>query len=372
MMIPGRVFLLRFWPDIQMKMMTAFFIREMKTMKYLLKVSAVLIASLCLFSGCHSVTEVSGSVQSSVTFISTSDFTIVDTLEGITDGRSICSINSTLFFVYNAFGRLYRIDSAEMVIDTSFTIDTGTGQPEFGMTSPPPRTSLFVLGSGGQIIQVSIASNSVVGAFSPGPSTVALCSSRSMPNVMIYTVDGQDNYVREIDPSSYDIVRSDVLWLTPSCVTIAYDGDSLLVGSDVGGGYAFVTLNSGTMFARPPVYVGTIINDVIPYPSVDEYYYASLPNWGSGYGQILKIVRPEPPSPDYGIQGNPIKIAADNNGRYVYVLSNTGDATCLVTIIDELYGQGQVIAEIPIDGYPQDMSTHGDEEYLIILTTGSP
>lgn len=337
-------------------------------MECLLRILSVLFASLFLFSGCHNVTEVSGSIQSTVTLISTSDFTIVNTLEGVTDGRSICSINNTLFFVYNAFGRLYRIDSGEMAIDTSFIIDTGTGQPSFGMTSPPPRSSLFVLGSGGQIIQVSVESNSVVGTFSPGPSTVALCSSRSMPNTMIYTVDGQDNYVREINPSSYNIERSDVLWLTPSCVTIAYDGDSLLVGSDVGGGYAFVTLNSGIMFARPPQGVGTAINDVMPFPSEEEYYYASVPNWGSGYGQIMKIVRPEPPSPDYGIAGNPIKIAADNNGRYVYVLSNTGDATCLVTVIDEWFSQ--VVAEIPINGYPQDMSTHGNEEFLIVLTTG--
>jgi len=336
-------------------------------MECLLRILSVLFASLFLFSGCHNVTEVSGSVQSSVTFISTSDFTIVDTLEGITDGRSICSINNTLFFVYNAYGRLYRIDSSEMVIDTSFTIDPGTGQPAFGMTSPPPRSSLFVLGSGGQIIQVSIASNSVVGTFSPGPSTIALCSSRSMPNTMIYTVDGQDNYVREIDPSSYDIVRSDLLWLTPSCVTIAFDGDSLLVGSEIDAAYCFVALDWEPMYARPPV-GSAAINDVIPFPSEDEYYYASLPHWGSGSGQILKIVRPEPPSPDYGIAGNPIKIAADNNGRYVYVLSNTGDATCLVTVIDEWFSQ--VVAEIPINGYPQDMSTHGNEEYLIVLTTG--
>ena len=85
-------------------------------MKSLLRIPAAIFASICLFSGCHSVTEVSGSVQSSVTFISTSDFTIVDTLDGITDGRSICSINNTLFFVYNAYGRLYRIDSGEMAI----------------------------------------------------------------------------------------------------------------------------------------------------------------------------------------------------------------------------------------------------------------
>jgi len=276
-------------------------------------------------SGCHSVTEVSGSIQSRVTFISTSDFSIVDTIEGIEDGKSICSINTTLFFVYTASGRLYRIDSGEMAIDTSFVIDTGSGQPAFGMTSPPPNSSLFVLGSGGQIIHVSIASSSVVGVFSPGPSTVALCSSHSSSDTMLYTVDGLDNYVREIDPSSHSIIRSDVLWLVPSCVTIALDGDSLLVGSD------------------------------------------SCPEWGSGSGSVVKIERPQAAN-RFGVDGHPVKLAADNPGHYLFVLSNTGSGTSLVTVIDEWFGG--VVAEIPVNGLPQDMVIHGDGEYLLVLTTG--
>jgi len=328
----------------------------------------LLIGAVLGTSGCHSVTEVSGSVQSSVTFISTSDFSIVNTLEGIEDGRCICSINSTLFFVYNSSGRLYRIDSGEMIVDTSFVIDTGSGQPAFDMTSPPPRSSLFVLGSGGKIIQVSIASCSVVGTFSPGPSTVALCSSRSMPNVMIYAVDGQDNYVREINPSSYIVERSDSLLLTPSCVTMALNEDSLLVGSEVDEAYSFVKLSSTSMGARPPVGIGGAVNDVTPFNSSEGSYFASLPEWGTGSGRIERIELPSPPHRGgYDITGNPVKVAADTNGQYVFVLSNTGSGTCLVTVIDEFHGF--VVAEIPIDGYPWDMAVHG--EYLAVLTSGT-
>jgi DNA-binding beta-propeller fold protein YncE len=326
----------------------------------------VLIGTVLGISGCHSATEVSGSVQSSVTFISTSDFSIVNTLEGIEDGRSICSINSTLFFVYNSSGRLYRIDSGEMVIDTSFTIDTGTGQPSFDMTSPPPRTSLFVLGSGGKIVHVSIESSTIVGTFSPGPSTVALCSSRSMPYAMIYAVDGQDDYVREINPSSYNVERSDLLMLTPSCVTMALNEDSLLVGSEVDAAYSFVKLSSTSMSARPPIGIGAV-NDVVPFNSSEMRYFASLPQWGSGSGYVARIEPPEPSSRGgYSVSGNPVKVSADSNGQYLYVLSNTGSGTSLVTVIDELYGW--VIAEIPVIGYPWDMAVHG--EYLVVLTSG--
>jgi len=318
-------------------------------------------------SGCHSVTEVSGSIQSRVTFISTSDFSIVDTIEGIEDGKSICSINTTLFFVYTASGRLYRIDSGEMAIDTSFVIDTGSGQPAFGMTSPPPNSSLFVLGSGGQIIHVSIASSSVVGVFSPGPSTVALCSSHSSSDTMLYTVDGLDNYVREIDPSSHSIIRSDVLWLVPSCVTIALDGDSLLVGSEVDEAVAYVILDMGPMYARPPLDISKAVNDVIAFPSEDEYYFASCPEWGSGSGSVVKIERPQAAN-RFGVDGHPVKLAADNPGHYLFVLSNTGSGTSLVTVIDEWFGG--VVAEIPVNGLPQDMVIHGDGEYLLVLTTG--
>ena len=61
-----------------------------------------------------------------------------------------------------------------------------------------------------------------------------------------------------------------------------------------------------------------------------------------------------------------MKLSADSNGIYVFVLSNTGSGTCLVSVIDELYGW--VVAEIPIDGYPWDMAIHG--EYLVVLTSG--
>jgi len=327
----------------------------------------LLTGSVGGMSGCHSVTEVSGSIQSSITFVSTSDFSIVNTLEGIEDGRSICSISNTLFFVYSASGRLYRVDSDEMAIDTSFVIDTATGQPSFGMTSPPPNSSLYVLGSGGQIIQVSVASSSVMDVFSPGPSTVALCSSHSSSDTMLYAVDGQDNYVREINPSSNSIVRSDVLWLSPSCVTIALDGDSLLVGSEVDEAVAFVILDMGPMYARPPLDISRAVNDVIAFPSEDEYYFASCPEWGSGSGSVVKIERPQAAN-RFGVDGHPVKLAADDDGHYLFVLSNTGGGTCLVTVIDEWFGG--VVAEIPVNGLPRDMVIHGDGEYLLVLTTG--
>jgi len=335
----------------------------------LLQITLILLICAVLgMSGCHSVTEVSGSVQSSVTFISTSDFSIVDTIEGIEDGRCISSINGTLFFVYNSLGRLYRINSGEMVIDTSFVIDTGSGQPAFDMTSPPPRSSLFVLGSGGKIVHVSIASSTVVGTFSPGPSTVALCSSRSMPYAMIYAVDGQDNFVREINPASYNIERSDSLRLTPSCVTMALNGDSLLVGSEADEAYSFVELSSTSMNARPAVGIGGAVNDVVPFNSSEMCYFASLPEWGTSSGRIERIELPTPSHRGgYSIAGNPVKVSADNNGIYVFVLSNTGSGTCLVTVIDEFHGL--VAAEIPINGYPWDMVVHG--EYLVVLTSGS-
>lgn len=326
----------------------------------------LMIGTVLGISGCHNTTEVSGSVPSSITFISIPDFSIVNTLEGIEEGRCICSINSTLFFVYSSTGRLYRVDSEEMLIDTSFVIDTGSGQPSFDMTSPPPRSSLFVLGSGGKIVHVSIASSAVVGTFSPGPSTVALCSSRSMPFAMIYAVDGQDNFVREINPASYNIERSDSLRLTPSCVTMALNGDSLLVGSEVDEAYSFVELSSTSMNARPPVGIGAV-NDVVPFNSSEMRYFASLPHWGSGSGYVARIELPEPSHRGgYVISGNPVKVSADSNGIYVFVLSNTGSGTCLVTVIDELYGQ--VVAEIPISGYPWDMVVHG--ENLVVLTSG--
>jgi len=326
----------------------------------------LMIGAVLGISGCHSVTEMSGPVQSSVTFISTSDFSIVNTIEGIEDGRCISSINSTLFFVYSSSGRLYRIDSGEMIVDTSFVIDTGSGQPAFDMTSPPPRSSLFVLGSGGKIVHVSIESSTIVGTFSPGPSTVALCSSRSMPYAMIYAVDGQDNYVREISPSTYIIERSDSLRLTPSCVTMALNEDSLLVGSEVDAAYSFVKLSSTSMSARPPIGIGAV-NDVTPFNSNEMRYFASLPHWGSGSGYVARIEPPEPSHRGgYSVSGNPVKVSADSNGQYLYVLSNTGSGTCLVTVIDELYGQ--VVTEIPINGYPWDMVVHG--EYLVVLTSG--
>jgi hypothetical protein len=189
---------------------------------------------------------------------------------------------------------------------------------------------------------------------------------------MLYTVDGQDNYVREIDPSSHSTVRSDVLWLTPSCVTIALDGDSLLVGSEVDEAVAFVSLDMGPMSARPPRDISRAVNDVIAFPSDEEYYFASCPEWGSGSGSVVRIERPSPPHRGRGgfdIAGNPVKLAADGDGHYLFVLSNTGSGTCLVTVIDEWFGG--VIIEIPVNGLPQDMVIHGDGEYLLVLTSGA-
>jgi len=146
-------------------------------MKYTRFIMLKLLPALILFAtACYSPVEYDVVDESRLVKLRVSDNTIVGTISGISDGRSLCSTGNNEFLVASGTGTLYRFDSPAMELDTSFVIGFGSGSGYGSMITPKPG-SVYIVGAAGKIIEVSLQTNSVIDEFEAGPMPNALCAS---------------------------------------------------------------------------------------------------------------------------------------------------------------------------------------------------
>lgn len=326
---------------------------------------ALVTAVALVFCSCHELTEFEGSLVADVIFIRTSDHTVVGSIDGIDDGRAICSINNKTFYVLSGSGMLYKMDSEAMGIDTVFSVFSGPGSGIYDIVAPPPRSKIYIMGNGSQIVEVNIGSNTVTDVFQVGPSPSSMVTSRGPYNTMLYVGDAQDSRLREVDVTDNRVVRWIQLPITPQAIELGSHGDFVLISSRSDGANVLVNLQTPSMIYSYNPDLGYTAND-IQVVTDSSSYFISCPNWGGMDGVVQvadslgdKFGNPIP------IPGHPFSLAATPNGHYLYVLSNTGDGTGLLTVMDIWFGW--VEAQIPIEGYPWDVTVHRNGEYVLVL-----
>jgi DNA-binding beta-propeller fold protein YncE len=337
-------------------------------MKYCTGPLAVILATCAaLVSSCHNLTEFEGGLSASVVFLRTSDHTIEATLEGIPDGRVICSIDDRTFYVLTGSGDLYRIDSREMAVDTVISVFSTPGSGMYDLVAPPPRSSVYVIGGGSSIVEVDIDADSVVDVFQTGPSPYSMISTRGSYQTKLYIGDSQDNTLREVDTSSNHTLRILELSFAPHTIGLGSDGNYVMVCSRVDEVYGLVNLQtnpmrlSHTWSLESPVYDIQVVED-------SSDFFMCCPEWSGRNGFLLLadslgILRN--PSDPIEIPGSPFSLASTPDGRYLYVLSNMGYGKGLLTVIDVTFGG--TVAEIPLDAYPWDVTVHRNGELVLVL-----
>ena len=102
--------------------------------------------------GCHEVMEYESSDKCRITFIRSSDWMVEGSMDGLPQGRTLLSNGPDKLIMLSADGTLYRIDSDQMTIDTSYVIggSSGTG---YGDAVIANNGNLYVLGPGSQVIE---------------------------------------------------------------------------------------------------------------------------------------------------------------------------------------------------------------------------
>lgn len=322
--------------------------------------SALLLAAVA----CYSPVEYDVVNQSRVVKLRVSDNTIVGTFNDITDGRSLCSIGNNEFIVASGTGTLYRFNSPAMALDTSFVIGFGSGSGYGSMITPKPG-SVYIIGAAGKIIEVNLQTNSVIDEFEAGPMPNALCASPASQR--FYVSDGSDRQIREVDPAGNTVLRtSSPLNNVPVSITVESFMDDYLLAASSGAEGTVERVTLSTFYVNS-ISLGSSSSDITA-AHAESIWAVVHPDWSSENGRVSicsNYFTPEIFS--ISVAGHPTNICSVPGSTLFYALSYLGEGTSRITSIN--YFTKEIVAEIDIPGFPWDITSHANGEYILTLTS---
>lgn len=338
----------------------------------------LLCIPLLLLIGCHQVTEYQGGVSSSLVFIRTSDLQVEKTMDGFPGGRTIISNGAGGMILLSSEGVLHMIDTETLSVDTSYSIggSSGTG---YGDAVYAGNGNLYVLGPGSQVMEVDLETSTVVDNFTPGSNPVALAPSPVLPRV--YFVDAVDDYIGEIYTGTNATGFESKTYCPLADVMVEPTGGQFVVatGANSSGSLYSIWLSSPSTGARRmTVSAGSPCSDIIPMTS-DSIFVVSCPRWNadSGYLRLFKgYVLPDSTVGPVTVmvEGHPVAMSYNGNSGYVgqlSALSKTDSGNTAVTVFGFTLSHmdPELEAVIELEGFPRDIISPGNGEYIIVLTS---
>ncbi len=338
---------------------------------------SVLIPFLILLMvvlGCHEVMEYQSNDQSSITFIRSSDFQVERYMDGLPQGRTLLSGGSNKLILLSADGTLYRINSEEMTVDTSYAIggSSGTGYSDAAMAT---NGNLYVLGPGSQVIEVDLSTNSVEDQFSPGSKPGAICASST--HGRLYFTDNNEDCIGEIWTSDNHTGFTSNTQFPLADVMIQSTGGRHIVAvcsNELGSIYG-IWLDLSETARGLTVSTGSPCSRVIPM-NADSVYMICCPEWTGANGYVYFVqgyVQPGLTARVY-VEGHPIDMCFNANSGYLgnlYIMSRTDSGNTVITVFEFPFShmEPEVAAVIHIDGFPRDIIAPSFGEYLMVLTS---
>ena len=324
--------------------------------------------------GCHEVMEYQSNDQSRITFIRSSDWKVERSMEGLPQGRTLLSCGSNKLIMLSADGTLYKIDSEEMTVDTSYVIggSSGTGYSDAVIANDG---NLYVLGPGSQVIEVDLSTNSVKDQFSPGSKPGAICASSTQSR--LYFTDSVENYIGEIWTTSNHTGFTSSTYYPLADIMIEKTGGRHIVAvcsNDLGSIYG-IWLDISEVAKLLKVEAGSPCSSVIPMAG-DSIYMVSCPEWTEDNGYVCFFQGYIEPQGNIkrNIEGHPIDMCFNGNSGYMgnfYVMSRTDSGNTVITVFEFPFShmEPEVASVISIDGFPRDIIAPSFGEYLIVLTS---
>lgn len=335
-----------------------------------------LIAAL-IPAGCHQVTEFGSVYNSRVTFIRTSDLQVEKTMDGFELGRLLAADGPGKLVLIASDGVLYRIDSSQMAVDTSYSIGGSSGSG-YSDAASAGNGSLYVLGPGSQVLEVDLEGDVVVDGFTPGADPVAISASSSRPR--LYFADGAGNYIGEIWTGDNHTGFNAVLQATPADIMVEPAGGKhvVVVCSDPQGSIYDLWLDYSEEYPRKlPIEAESPCSSVQPF-GIDSCFAITCPQWSGDNGYICLArgyVDPETVElTTEPVEGHPVDLCFNPSTGYaglLSVLSRTDSGNTVVTVFgfSQSYLDPELEAVIELDGFPRDIISPGNGEYLIVLTS---
>lgn len=328
-------------------------------------------------AGCHQVTEFGSVYNSRLTFIRTSDLQVEKTMDGFELGRLLAGGGPGKLIIIASDGVLNRIDMAQMAVDTSYSIggSSGTGYSDAATAT---NGSLYVLGPGSQVLEVDLATDAVAPGFTPGADPVAIAASPALPR--LYFADAAGAYIGEIWTADNHTGFNAGLQSAPADIMVEPAGGKhvVVVCSDQQGSIYDLWLDYSAEYPRKlPIEAGSPCSRVQPL-GIDSCFAIACPQWSGDNGYICLArgyVDPETVElTTEPVEGHPVDMCFNPSIGYagmLSVLSRTDAGNTVVTVFGftQSYLDPEPEAVIELNGFPRDIISPGNGEYIIVLTS---
>jgi hypothetical protein len=329
----------------------------------MIKRTAVTLLALLfpVISACHDATEYSGTPEAGLTFLDPVTLEVEGTLPGAPGAISICATGMNTFCVASSEGVLYLYDAIAMELDTSFTIGGQSSAGYGSMVYVPWKSSLYVIGTPGSIIEVGLPGGEIRDVLTSVNSPTNLATNRT--HSFMYVENPNTNSVFRISTTSnvvYGVYEFD---RTPSGVVCGTAGDdTLLVATSDPQCIAYV---QPVDYAYPrPAFLAPVVD---MERSIDHYRLIyTVHDRGNGSGE-LAVVDSLFPFSSYTkafFQGAPRALHNHTDGLRLFIMSVVQNGSYRIHCYHQDFET--IVKTVDLPGYPVDMTSAGDR--LVVLT----
>ena len=289
--------------------------------------------------------------------ITPSDFSESNALSNI-PGASAMYILSSNLFILSTEGAVYRFDSSTLEQTGKFTIG-----PPSQMVFSTLKNSAYVIGTYGNIIELSIPDCTVIDEFNICESPVALLLEEG--SSFLFVADGPSSRVHQVAIDGN--IKKDNIFLYYSILSMAssQNPDSFAVGTSDGLNSVEVLGPASLRFIRLPKVTGSfsameaVPNDTLfvgmrnnSVGIIDVFHHETMPGLSFYNGE--------------NIPGSSFSVAMGNDMKHAYVLSYIGDNTSRLTSYNYRFIEEPMELDIP--GYPLDLKVSGNGDIYVLTT----
>lgn len=325
------------------------------------KAVTLLAAMLPLVSACHDVIEFSGVPEAGLVFLDPVTLEVVGTLSGVPGAVSICATGMNAFCVASSEGILYRYDAVSMTLDTSFVIGGRSSAGYGSMVYIPWKSSLYVIGTPGSIIEVGMPDGEIKAVLANADSPTELVANRNQS--FIYVNNPGTNSIFRINTQSNQVYRVFNFDRTPSgMITGFQEDDTLLVTTSDPQCIAYV---QPADYAYPRVAEFRTTIDMERSTSHYGLIYAAQPD-GTTNGE-LAVVDSLFPFSSYTaafFPGEPRALHNHTDGLRLFIMSVVENGSFRLSCYHQDFKE--ITASAELQGYPLDMTSAGDR--LVVLS----
>ena len=294
--------------------------------------------------------------------ISPADFSEINMLSNI-PGASAMYILPDNLFILSTEGLMYRYDSSTLEETGKFTIGAASSAAYSQMVFSTLKNSAYVIGTYGNIIEVSIPDCTVIDEFNICESPVALLLAEE--SNYLFVADGPSTRIHQVAIDGN--IKKDNVFLYYAILSMAssQNPDSIAVGTTDGLntievlGPASLRLNRlerdvGSFSAMEPVpddtiFVGMCNSSV---GIIDAFHHEAMAEYSFSNGE--------------DVPGSSFSVAIGDDMSRAYVLSYIGDNTSRLTSYN--YRSIEEPMELDIPGYPLDLKVSGNGDIYVLTT----